>query len=81
VTLGHHIDQESFVGNKINFGFEKLSKSEMQMLDQFYKKHEESDDYMLIFNFLYGDEASDSLGFSKFGISPEGAGFKFAKFK
>jgi hypothetical protein len=57
-TLKEHVEQEKFAAQESHVTFAKN-------LD-FYTKHCESDSYHIIFNFLYGDEASVSLGFPTF---------------
>ena len=78
VTLGDHIRQERFValqtGGKTGKFTEDFSK-----LETFYREHQDDTDYHLIFNFLYGDDASASLGFRCYGIRPAFAGFGFAE--
>jgi hypothetical protein len=75
-TLKHNIEQEKFVAKKV-----KTSKPEIDFvtIDNFYKKHQDSEDYYLIFNFLYGDNASQSLGFPIEGSLEDFAGFEYAK--
>jgi hypothetical protein len=53
-TLKDHVEQEQFAAQKSNVNFAKNSA--------FYAKYCESDSYHVIFNFLYGDKASESLG-------------------
>ena len=53
-TLKEHVEQEKFAAQKSRVVFAKAA--------DFYAKYCESDSYHIIFNFLYGDEASKSLG-------------------
>ncbi len=53
-TLKEHVEQEKFAAQKNQVVFAKK--------DDFYAKYCESDSYQVIFNFLYGDDASESLG-------------------
>jgi hypothetical protein len=78
-TLKDHVEQEQFVAKKTTY---KLPKPECDVpsLRQFYKTHADSDDYALIFNFFYGDAASESLGFKTFETKDAFAGFKFARY-
>jgi hypothetical protein len=60
-TLKDHVTQEQFVRSQTGTGDNILT-------NEFYQKHQNSEDYHLIFNFFYGDEASEFLGFSTFEI-------------
>jgi hypothetical protein len=53
-SLKEHVEQEKFAAQKNCIVFAKSA--------DFYAKYCESDSYHVIFNFLYGDEASESLG-------------------
>jgi hypothetical protein len=75
-TLKEHIEQEKFVAMKIKFPKPKI---DFTLIDKFYKKHQDSDDYHLIFNFLYGDEASQSLAFPMGGFFENFLGVEYAK--
>jgi hypothetical protein len=77
-TLKEHIEQEKYVAQQIGSTAELLDM-DFEKLADFYKKHTDSDNYTLIFNFFYGDKASKSLGFPCFGISEKGTGFGFAE--
>ena len=75
LTLVDHIAQERFVAASL---YPSLPKTENQHLVSFYNEHQQTTNYSIIFNFLYGDEASASLGFPSFGIPEKMAGFRFA---
>ncbi len=75
-TLKEHIEQEKFVAKNV-VRKKPAANIDMQTLNTFYKKHEDTTEYHPIFNFLYGDAASMSLEFSAYGINEEMAGFKF----
>lgn len=79
-TLKEHVEQEVFVAKQIKYQSKKESCNQTFMND-FYKKHSETDDYSIIFNFFYGDAASESLGFKTHGIGEEMAGFKYVRKK
>ncbi len=73
-TLEAHFNQEVFVQKNTTT---KDSTDHTRLpaeLETFYLKHLESVDYSLIFNFFYGDAASESLAFATYGI-PNHAGF------
>ncbi len=57
-----------------------MSVEEIKHLKDFLTNNQDSDDYPLIFNFFYGDEASNSLGYSTYGIA-EKNGFHYARWK
>ncbi len=50
----------------------------MKSLINYYEENKEADDYNLIFNFFYGDDASQSLSYPRFGIK-DMTGFDLAK--
>jgi hypothetical protein len=81
VTLKDHFEQEQFVAKKgtPQYRSPKLA-CDTVFLQNFYETHADSDDYALIFNFFYGDAASESLGFKTFGTKDAMAGFKFARY-
>jgi hypothetical protein len=62
-TLKEFVEQEQFV---IQNSPVSIQMSQSESLKNFYLKHSESDNYHLIFNFFYGDEASNQLGFPVF---------------
>lgn len=62
-TLKEHVEQEVFVAQNSLVPFQI---PQLQAHKIFYKTHLESDNYHLIFNFFYGNEASDQLGFPVF---------------
>ena|ERR1700741_2409774 len=76
LTLQQHIDQERAVFQKMNSNNTSPIDPEIR---NFYNKNRESEEYNLIFNFLYGDKACESLGFPTYGIEQDYAGFEFAK--
>lgn len=75
VTLKDHILQEAFVADKCSSTVKTDNQKEIL---NFYNTHKQSEEYSLIFNFLYGDEACTQLRFPVYGIKEENAGFKFA---
>ncbi len=78
-TLKEHIDQEIFVAERSNNLPKIVNPAEFEILDNFYSKHRDSDDYSLVFNFLYGDNASKSLAFPVYGVSEYLNGFDYAR--
>lgn len=78
-TLRDHVEQEKFVAQQIDY--KNLRKrADQEELLTFYNKHQEADNYQLIFNFFYGDAASKSLEFPTYGIKADMAGFEYVKF-
>ena len=79
-TLKEHLEQEIFVTKNMEVEFSDVDEAEYKELDLFYQSHQSSDDYNVIFNFFYGDEASASLGFKQYGVD-EVKGYEYAKYK
>ncbi len=76
-TLKEHLEQEIFVANHTkNTG--NFEKTDFNLLEKFYKEHNSSDNYHIIFNFFYGDKASASLEFPTYGIVENFSGFDYA---
>jgi hypothetical protein len=73
LTLQDHIEQERFVGEIVGTDREDIPDHVMT----FANDHSNSEDYALIFNFFYGDAASNALGYRAYGI-PDLAGFHYA---
>ncbi len=78
LTLEDHIELESAISDKTQSTCE-LSDSQMQTLSEIYELYKKEDDHALIFNFLYGDKASESLGYTTFGNTVPFGGFEYAK--
>ena len=76
VTLQQHVEQERFVAERSGKLTEYLN--DYKVLHAFYKKHKNSDEYNLIFNFLYGDEACKTLGYPCYGIPGILSGYRYA---
>ncbi len=79
-TLREHIDQEVFVGLCAPADTTLCPDDvDMDAAHLFFEAHQHSADYNLIFAFLYGDEAAESLGFKTYGITAPGTGFAYAR--
>lgn len=78
-TLKDHIEQEIYVAERSKLNSDNLDTNDFELLDNFYSKYQESDDYGIVFNFLYGDNASKSLEFPTYGIAGNRNGFDYAK--
>jgi hypothetical protein len=77
LTLKEHVLQEHFVAT--NTG-KKENGSNFTALEQFYKNHQDTDNYHIIFNFFYGDNASKLLSFPTFGINETHTGFEYCTY-
>jgi hypothetical protein len=75
-TLAEHIGQEKFVAQKSAGG--KKPACDLEFLRAFYEQHKDSEQYDLIFNFLYGDEACRELAFPTHGVKEPYAGYRYA---
>lgn len=77
VTLHEHVAQESFVAGEtrtvVSVPEDRLAEKE-----KFYALHGSSGEYAVIFNFFYGDRASEALSFAKLGNDEVFTGFDFA---
>lgn len=78
-TLKDHIEQEIYVAEKSKLKSDNLDTNDFELMDNFYSKYQQSDDYGIVFNFLYGDNASKSLEFSVHGMTGKANGFDYAK--
>jgi hypothetical protein len=67
-TLEDHLSQEIFVAQRLVKNRRSPSPDQLQKIGQFYTSHQKEDDYSILFNFFYGDEASLSLGYPVHGI-------------
>jgi len=68
-TLEEHIAQEIYVCSNSLDGKSENIASQFDKIDTYYLENKDSEDYDLIFNFLYGDAASENLGFKKYGMN------------
>ena len=76
-TLEQHVNQEIFISMMCRPS-EKLSKQGFQKLDSFYKLHQKTDHYDIIFNFFYGDTICKTLNFPLHNVEEDFGGFKYA---
>ena len=77
-SLKDHIQQEVYVSRKVGIKNQRPSLDAIKESYTFYIENADSEDYGLIFNFLYGDEVSESLGYKEYGCD-EGAGMQLIK--
>ena len=76
VTLEDHVNQEIFVSKEVA-NHSNINK-DVSSIENFYSKNKEQDDYSILFNFFYGDEASASLGYPTYDIA-QGNGYEYAR--
>lgn len=76
LTLAQHLAQEIFISQNVKTHAKPLVN--FAEIEDFYQKYQQSEDFHLIFNFFYGDAASEELGFKTFGIHEPFTGFHFA---
>jgi hypothetical protein len=75
-SLEEHIFQEKNIAQSVG---KKVEKSiNFDFLEDFYQKNKHSEDFPLIFNFLYGDDAAVSLGYTPLGIKGDAVGLDFS---
>lgn len=71
ITLDQHIKQETFASSKGEFNSTQTIVFGDTTLTEFYNQHKLTQDHSLIFNFLYGDQASGVMGYKPYGIRHE----------
>jgi hypothetical protein len=77
-TLIDHVRQERFIARHAT----ELDADKLIYFDAVQKhffQHASSDNYPAIFNFFYGDDASQSLGFPVYGVKEKMAGFRYCQ--
>ncbi len=67
--LDYFFKQEVFVSQQCKTTAHNVKQHNVNDLDLFLNTHRSATDYNLIFNFFYGDEASEKLGYKTYGIS------------
>lgn len=77
-TLEDHINLERIIALKAKLN-EPASDIDVQQMDAFYNENKATDNYTILLNFLYGDQASIHLGLAPVGIKEDMAGFKYAR--
>ena len=71
LNLKDHVAQELQVQKQVGVP-EVPEEQRFTGVEAFYQEHQESEEYNLLFNFFYGDEASQSLAYACYGIPPNG---------
>jgi len=77
--LEEYVKQEIFVSKNTVATNTIIEDPQFNQIDTYYLANKESEEYDLIFNFFYGDSASESLGYKKYGIKGK-TGFEYAQF-
>ncbi len=77
-TLRDHIAQEMFVAKSLVHP-KAPSGIDYITLDSFYRDHQRTTQYPMIFNFFYGDKASGDLEFVQYGIEGYMPGFAYCR--
>ncbi|MEL7222550.1 MAG: hypothetical protein AAGJ93_14605, partial [Bacteroidota bacterium] len=67
ISLEDHLAQEVFVAQKRNASL-SFAPQDILGLKLFYEQHSKTELYSIIFNFFYGDEAAQALGYPTYGI-------------
>ncbi len=76
-TLQEHIEQETFVAKQAPAPVHVADETKV-LAESLYQQYKDSSDYSTIFNFLYGSNASSSLGFPLRFELEDFAGFRYA---
>ena len=69
ITLADHVKQEGFATSLIGTAEHDHKPEIPKSLKTYYEEHRHTEDYGRIFNFFYGDQASNSLGYPAYGIT------------
>lgn len=77
-TLEEYLEQEIYVATMANYGDNIIDKTSFKEIEKYYLVNKDSEEYDRIFNFFYGNNGSESLGYKKYGII-ETLGFDYAK--
>ena len=79
-SLEDHCTQEIYVQQQLNVETLDDAPAHWAKIEAFYTKHKTSEDYSVIFNFFYGDEASRVLEFKEHGASLN-SGWEYAQYR
>jgi hypothetical protein len=79
-TLAEDLAQEIFVASQIPVQNQEQT-ADFADFDKFYTENQNSDNYHLIFNFFYGNQAAESLGFPVYGLFKNSTGFDYARYR
>ena len=71
--------QEIYVEKNVNNYTAIVEEQNFAEIEKIYQAHAESSEYNLIFNFFYGDKASELLAYPLYGVKQKD-GFQYAKY-
>ena len=77
-TLEEYLAQEIYVASKTTQNYKAIDKVNYKAIEEYYLENKNTDEYDKIFNFFYGNEGSESLGYKQYGIK-ELTGYNYAK--
>ena len=77
-TLEDHLAQEIYVASKTTQNHKAIGKVNYKAMEEYYLENKNTDEYDKIFNFFYGNEGSESLGYKQYGIK-DLTGYHYAK--
>lgn len=77
--LEDFLQQEIYVQLKSNDSYSEITMYDYAQIEQFLQANAHSEDYNLIFNFFYGDKASQLLAYPTHGME-KNAGFEYVKY-
>ena len=72
MTLAACVAQEVYVQQQLDSSIPTVQEYDFDAIGTFFKQYAESEDYSLLFNFFYGDEASEQLAYPVYGIHKMG---------
>jgi len=78
LTLQDHLAQELYVAKQLPPDGHSHDEA-MESVAAYYRQYANTEDYGIIFNFFYGDEASVALGMPCYGTQQSFTGFEYAK--
>ncbi|MGL4599363.1 MAG: hypothetical protein ACRCYO_17705 [Bacteroidia bacterium] len=77
-TLHDHVEQERYVAQHVSSEYSN-PLTDLDKWHTHFLTHEHSEEYAVIFNFFYGDDACKILEFPQFGVSEAMAGFRYCQ--
>ena len=77
-TLAEYVGQEIYVARQMLGKRVPRAKDGFEEMKAYLQEHGQEEAYPRVFNFFYGDEASASLGFAKYGVAKMD-GFTYAR--
>ena len=77
-TLEEHLEQEIYVATIADYDGQNINEMSFEEIEKYYLENKISEEYDRIFNFFYGNNGSESLGYKEYGII-ETSGYEYAK--